>query len=102
MKWTTADGRELEVWDMDDKHVKNVINQIRRKAGDRDLLTLILRGMDYYKKEAEKAKKKRKITINGEIAQEFADNYEFYVHSGMTHEEYEMYCREYDDNFRGD
>ena len=69
--WTTKDGKTLHVDDMDEQHVRNT-------------LKLILRTVN-----SPKSTFKKEITINGELAQEDADNYDIHKATGMLPDDFE-------------
>jgi len=60
LTWTTKDGRVMDVDDMDDNHVRNAFKMLLRNIN---------------KLKAEKQKSVHKITLNGDMAQQFNDTY---------------------------
>jgi len=62
MKWTTKEGKTLNVKDMDDNHARNTINMLIKNHSPQVILECILRG-DILEQKPEEFK------LNGDIAQ---------------------------------
>jgi len=74
MKWTTQDGKEMEVSDMDDNHAQNSINMLIRKSSPQAILEMICEANEARKKAREERKSKRRFSgLNGDMAQQFND-----------------------------
>jgi len=74
MKWTTQDGKEMEVSDMDDSHAQNSINMLIRKSSPQAILEMICEANEARKQAREERKSKRRFFgLNGDMAQQFND-----------------------------
>ena len=71
--WTTKDGQKISVDDMDINHLRNTLKMLIRNATSIAI---------------QKARTKS-FKVNGELAQEDADNYEIYKHTGMLPEDFD-------------
>jgi hypothetical protein len=70
MKWTMRNGQQIDVDDMDDNHIKNTINMLRRNIGDRDILKLIIFAKQSIQDEQTNSHN-HQVKLNGDMAQEF-------------------------------
>ena len=72
MKWTTREGKEMEVKDMTSSHAENCVLMLMRNNGPHKILEALLYA---YEKHSEENKPK-KVELNGDMAQEFNDTQE--------------------------
>jgi hypothetical protein len=74
MKWTTQDGKEMEVSDMDDSHAQNSINMLIKKSSPQAILEMICEANEARKQARKERKSKRRFSgLNGDMAQQFND-----------------------------
>ena len=72
MKWKMANGKEIEIFDMDDNHAKNSINMLVRNSSPQAILLLICEANQARIDYNEKLRNRRKFTgLNGDMAQQF-------------------------------
>lgn len=69
MKWTTKEGKTLNVEDMDDNHAYNVMQMLLRNNKPQVLLECLLVGRKKLLDDAAKRKSNREFELNGDIAQ---------------------------------
>lgn len=82
--WTTREGKKINVDDMDINHLRNSLKMcMRNMESARKML-----------KEIANKKSKPKFKVHGEMAQEHADAYEVYKHTGV-----DILGEDYDDLF---
>jgi hypothetical protein len=75
MKWTTKEGKTLNVKDMDDGHARRCIEMAIRNNSLQKVFALILEGRKSLLKKKAKAKAKQEFKLNGDMAQQFNDTY---------------------------
>ena len=74
MKWTTQDGKEMQISDMDDSHAQNSINMLIRKSSPQDILEMICEANEARKQALKKRKSEKRFSgLNGDMAQQFID-----------------------------
>ena len=71
--WTMKDGTKINVDDMDINHLRNTLKMLIRNA---DNIAIRKASNNSFK-------------VNGELAQEDADNYEIYKATGMLPEDFD-------------
>jgi len=71
--WTMKDGTKINVDDMDINHLRNTLKMLIRNA---DNIAIRKASNNTFK-------------VNGELAQEDADNYEIYKATGMLPEDFD-------------
>jgi len=73
MKWTTREGKEIEVKDMTSSHAENCVLMLMRNNGPHKILEALLYAQEQANIEAEKAERADEIVLNGDMAQHFND-----------------------------
>lgn len=76
MKWTTREGKEMEVKDMTSSHAENCVLMLMRNNGPHKILEALLYAQEQAKIEANRAERADEVILNGEMAQEFNDTQE--------------------------
>ena len=76
MKWTTREGKEMEVKDMTSSHAENCVLMLMRNNGPHKVLEALLYAQEQAKIEANRAERADEVILNGEMAQEFNDTQE--------------------------
>jgi|TARA_R100000479_G_C6384642_1_gene202521 hypothetical protein len=71
--WTMRNGHKIDVDDMDTNHLRNTLKMLIRRI---DALNM-------------RRATRRDFVVNGEMAQEHADNYEIYRATGMLPEDFQ-------------
>ena len=70
MKWKMANGKEIEISDMDDNHAKNSINMLVRNNSPQAILFLICEANEARKQKLRK-ESQYPFELNGDMAQQF-------------------------------
>lgn len=70
------DGKEIDVNDMTENHVRNTVNMLLRKNKPNTVLYMILKGKECIDAQVREIEKKKEIFPHGEMAQDFNDRYE--------------------------
>jgi len=69
MKWTTREGKEIEVKDMTSSHAENCVLMLMRNNGPHKVLEALLYAHEKHSKENQP----KEVELNGDMAQEFND-----------------------------
>lgn len=85
IKWTTKNGKEIPVSDMELSHIKNTIAMLKRSKSEHKAIPLWI---TIFEKELKRRANPTDIKLNGEIAQMFVDmmeEQEFYPEDHYHH-----------------
>lgn len=69
--WTMRNGQQIDIDDMTEEHLRNALKMIVRNA------------------QTQKTKTRSAFRVNGEMAQEHADQFDVFAKIGITHQEKE-------------
>lgn len=73
--WTMSNGQKIDVDDMDTNHLRNTLKMLIRNIEAINI----------------RRATRREFVVNGEMAQEHADNYDVYRATGVLPEDYDIY-----------
>jgi CubicO group peptidase (beta-lactamase class C family) len=98
--WTSQDGKQHKVSDLDYQHARNIINKLTRQSSPQFILELILDAIKMHDGMVQR-KTPRELVLNGDMAQQFNeiqqmaeyDEYEeWYEHTMLINKRDKEHC----------